>query len=119
MISGLSVRRMMGVKWVRRLRNCLGAGVDEAWMRVLWAWEMEAYKMTENEAVAREARKIRGIVQGFQSVRVAMMSVSLMKLMDGGAEMFVAVKRNHHRVREGKMLIRPLKAMRLRVWCCR
>ena len=49
--------------------------------------------------------------------RVAVINViSLRRLIDGGAAIFAAVKRNHHIVITGLIVIRPLVRNMLRVW---
>lgn len=42
--------------------------------------------------------------------------ISLKRLIEGGAAMFTQANRNHHMVRVGSLVIRPLVRAVLRVW---
>lgn len=58
-------------------------------------------------------RRIRLYVDIFKMEVISM--ISLIRLIEGGAAIFLAVNRNHHRVIIGASTIKPLVRYRLRV----
>jgi hypothetical protein len=60
--------------------------------------------------------KPRSIILERDILRMEVINIiSLIRLIEGGAAMFVAVNRNHHRVKVGASTIIPFVRYRLRV----
>jgi len=71
----------------------------------------------ENEAAEKAAERIRKEEVKFHGIKDDIMKISLKKLIEGGAEIFIAMNINHQNIMFGLVLIIPLKEMIFRVWC--
>lgn len=82
----------------------------------VWPCCVEAYKFSEYAAAKNLIIIIRiAVIVDFLRIAVNK-TISLRRLMDGGAAIFHAEKRNHHIVKIGRVLIIPLVRYILRVW---
>lgn len=68
----------------------------------------------ENEAVIIDAIIIGIIVDFVHIISLDIIKISLIVLIDGGAEIFIAIKRNHHMVMLGVTINNPLNNIMFR-----
>lgn len=68
----------------------------------------------ENEAVIIEAIIIGRIVDFVHIINLDIMKISLIVLIEGGAEIFIAINKNHHIVMLGVMINSPLNNIMFR-----
>lgn len=79
-------------------------------------WIMLINKSIENEVVISAIIIIIIIDSTFHVIKFDIRRISLIVLIDGGAEMFVAIKINHQKVMFGIIVIKPLMFIIFRVW---
>jgi len=79
-------------------------------------WCIEVYMYNEYAAVKNlvNPRRISVEVDIFKIDVISI--ISLIRLIDGGAAMFLAVNKNHHKVRVGATINIPFVKNSLRVW---
>lgn len=70
----------------------------------------------ENEAVIKEAIMMGIIVVFVHIINLDIMKISLIVLIEGGAEIFIAINKNHHKVILGVTIINPLNIIMFREW---
>lgn len=70
----------------------------------------------ENNAVMNDAIIIGMIVDFVQFTNLDIIRISLIVLIDGGAEMFIAIKINHQNTMFGVIVINPLNIIMFREW---
>lgn len=68
----------------------------------------------ENDAVISEDVIIGKMVNFLHMINLDMMKISLIVLIDGGAEMFIAIKINHQNAMLGVIVINPLNRVMFR-----
>ena len=68
------------------------------------------------EAINEVITNIIIIIVGCQNIILVNINNSLIRLMDGGAEMLIAKNINHQNVRLGKIFVNPLIDIIFRVW---
>ena len=69
----------------------------------------------ENDAVDKDKIKISIIIDEFHCNSLDIIITSLIILIEGGAEILIAIKMNHQNIIFGKELIKPLKEIIFRV----
>jgi hypothetical protein len=69
----------------------------------------------KTEVIKEVVTNIIIITVGCQNIILVNMNNSLIKLMDGGAEMLIAKNTNHQNVKFGKIFVSPLMDIMFRV----
>jgi hypothetical protein len=114
--AGLMISSRMGVIWLNKRSRSLGfVGVRALENELKVPWFTLVYIDSEY-AAERNLINLIGIsiYNDFDIIEVSK-RISLRRLIDGGAAMFTQVNRNHHMVRVGSLVIRPLVRAVLRV----
>lgn len=80
-------------------------------------WIMFIRRLIEKIDAIKDARiKSLIIINGSQKIILVSMNNSLIKLMEGGAEILIATKINHQNEILGNVFINPFNDIMLRVW---
>lgn len=79
-------------------------------------WEILRNIIIENEVIIMEIKKINIIVILLNMIILDIIKISLIVLMVGGAEMLIAINKNHQNVILGEIEIKPLKVRIFREW---
>lgn len=80
-------------------------------------WIMFIKRLIEKIDAIKDARiKSLIIINGSQKIILVSMNNSLIKLMEGGAEILIATKINHQNEILGNVFINPFNDIMLRVW---
>lgn len=79
-------------------------------------WDKLRNIIIENDVTIILEIKIIIIVYLFQKIILVIMKISLIVLIVGGADIFIAIKINHQKIMLGEMDIIPLKFIIFRVW---
>lgn len=79
-------------------------------------WEILIYIDIEKDVVIRDIIEIIKIDELFQDSMADINIISLIVLIEGGAEMLIAMKINHQNEMFGKRFIIPLNIMIFREW---
>lgn len=114
-ISSFKDKMINGKRWINSLRKFFEYTkfIDKVSV-ILWATFINI--KIENDAVIKLIKKIDKINEKSHIIKEWNMKISLNKLIDGGAEILIAIKINHQNIKLGKDVIIPLNDKIFRVW---
>lgn len=115
--SGLIIKPQTGRRWI--IKSCLFFELidDKGLVKFLiWPCCVVEYMWREYAAVRNLVNEIMIIIHMDLEIIVTINMISLSKLIDGGAAIFVMVNINHQRVIMGLIVINPFVRNILRVW---
>lgn len=114
-ISNFIIINNKGIAWIKRLKYNLDMDWSDGSISDILCEILINIKI-EKDAVDKDKIKIINSDDEFHWISLDIIIISLIILIDGGAEILIAIKINHQNIRLGNELISPLKEIMFRVW---